>query len=515
MADARLRTLADWMEDPSPSQSGSFAELQRSWIERAPRGIERTRDHTIGLVAQGDGVFEVYWLKQTVRMAIGRIHAHGCALIFFSPVSPNFQLPPAQVAARDRLARKLIPHSMGKPLPPNVIVRLGDFEFTAAFSHDGSRLAVWHEHDDNRLKIIDLTTGLVSTTFGLEPLHDLRSVSFTRDDASLAFGAADGKLRLWHLRPASGPIVLRGHDSKEAWAVAFSPDGKTLASAGDDHCIRLWNLDTGEQRAVLRGHDALVTSIAFSPDGQTLASASFDFNAPVILWDVATGTSKSVYREKIGQARSVSFSPDGRTVAAGGRELAMMLWDVHGGQLKAPFMHLKSCSYPAIFSPDGRMLASMNSNKIILTDLVSGESRSMQTGTEVFSLAYSPDGTRLFSGQLDGAISIWDVSSGSRTPMIRGHSSIVFGLAVSPDGRTLASAGEDRTVRVWDVTTGQELLRLTDCKARVNAVAFSPDGVTLAAADHTGAITLWRAIAGPTRSDIPGLGSQEGRNPGR
>ena len=239
-----------------------------------------------------------------------------------------------------------------------------------------------------------------------------------------------------------------------------------------------------------------MSSIAFSPDGQTLASASFDFNAPVILWDVATGTSKSVYREKIGQARSISFSPDGRTVAAGGRELAMMLWDVHGGQLKAPFMHLKSCSYPAIFSPDGRMLASMNSNKIILTDLVSGESRSMQTGTEVFSLAYSPDGTRLFSGQLDGAISIWDVSSGSRTPMIRGHSSIVFGLAVSPDGRTLASAGEDRTVRVWDVTTGRELLRLTDCKARVNAVAFSRDGVTLAAADHTGAITLWRRSRG-------------------
>jgi WD40 repeat protein len=324
MADARLRSLAEMMDDPSPYWSGSLADLKRSWIERAPRGVERTQDQTIGLIAQGDGAFEVYWLQQRVRMAIGRIQAHGCALVFFDPALPAWQLPPAQRAARERLATKLIPHSLSKPRPPNVVVRLGEFEFAAAFSRDGSRLAVWNEQKENRLKIIDLTTGLVCSTFDLQPLNDLRSISFTPDGATLAFGGADRKLWLWHMRPASNPIVLRGHTPKETWSLAFSPDGQTLASAGDDHCIRLWNVETGDERAVLRGHNSLVTSIAFAPDGRTLASASFDLKAPVALWDVATGTLQSVLVGHTQRARSVSFSPDGRTLASGSEDRSVI-----------------------------------------------------------------------------------------------------------------------------------------------------------------------------------------------
>jgi WD40 repeat protein len=147
-----------------------------------------------------------------------------------------------------------------------------------------------------------------------------------------------------------------------------------------------------------------------------------------------------------------------------------------------------------VTSPDGRVLGSSDLNHIVLTDLVEGTSRRIDTGaSETHSLVYAPDGSHLISGHADGLIKTWDVATGRQTQALPGHSSFVFGLAFSRDGRALASAGEDRTVRVWDVSTGEELLCLTDCKARVNAVAFSPDGHTLAAADHTGAITLWRS----------------------
>jgi eukaryotic-like serine/threonine-protein kinase len=493
MTDARLRTLAEFMDDRSPSSFGSLAELRKSWLERAPRGIERTKDHKIGLIAQGDGTFVVYHLWRRLPMATGRIGAHGSALAMFSYERPIWQEFQAEHAAIGRLAEKLIPHSAGKPVPPDIIFHVVAMDETGAFSPDGSRLAVWSHDETSKLKIFDLRTGLLGSTFPLEVPARLNALSFTSDGATLAFGGAERRLRLWRFQAASNPVVLRGHAPKEAWSLSFSPDGQTLASGGDDHFVRLWNMETGEERAVLRGHDVLVTSVAFAPDGRTLASASLNVEKPVALWDAATWTLRSVLRGHIAPARSVSFSPDSRTLASSSDDESVILYDVHRHRRKATLWPHFDGVFRSALSPDGRTLGSAAKNVLVFTDLVGGGARSVSTGSsEILSLVFAPDGSHLTTGHVDGMINTWDVATGRQTQTISGHSSIVFGLALSPDGRTLASAGEDRTVRVWDVITGQELLCLTDCKARVNAVAFSHDGLTLAAADHTGAITLWR-----------------------
>jgi eukaryotic-like serine/threonine-protein kinase len=513
--DVRLRSLADLMDGRSPSWPGSLADLRRSWLERPPRGIERTQDHTIGLIAHGDGDFGIYHVDGRLRMATGRIHAHGCVLVLFDNELLRRFVQPAERVALERLAQTIVPYAAGKPVPPNLIVKLGIRDPAAAFSLDGSRLAVWNEDDEDGLKIFDLATGLVCATFDMGPLTKVQAMTFTRDGATLAFGGVDSKVRLWHTRPPVNPVVLNGHAPKETWSLAFSHDGHTLASGGDDHFIRLWNPETGEERAVLRGHNALVTSVDFASDGRTLASASFDVKAPVALWDVPTGTLKSILRGHTARARAVSFSPDGRTLASGSNDRSVIVWDVQERHRVGTFTQGFGATCIRI-SPDGRTVVSGDMNRVIVTDLFGGTTRQFDTGTtEVHSLVYSRDGSQLTTGHEDGLIKTWDVSTGHQTQTITGHSSIVFGLALSPDGRALASAGEDRTVRVWDFATGQELLCLRDCKARVNAVAFSPDGLTLAAADHTGAITLWRATASPPRSNIPGPGPEKGRNPGR
>ena len=71
------------MDDSASKWSGSLSELKQSWVERAPRGIEHTRDHAIGMVARGDGTFDVYHLATCWRMLTGRIGTHGTALVLF------------------------------------------------------------------------------------------------------------------------------------------------------------------------------------------------------------------------------------------------------------------------------------------------------------------------------------------------------------------------------------------------------------------------------------------------
>jgi len=492
LADERLQALADMMDDPRPSLSVAHDELKRSWVERAPRGFAWTRDQTLVLVGFGDGSFAVHRVQSGRRLVVARLHSDGTAVVFLDPIKSEGPLSPPERDRLDRLARFLVPTSSGHRRESDIIVHQS-FSEPVAFSPDGRQLALWREEED-RLRILDLTTGRECSTFDLGPLNDLSAMAFTPDGETLAFGARDRKVRLWHLRTSRNPEILHGHAPKEAWSVAFAPDGRTLASAGDDHCIRLWDMATGREVATLRGHHALVTSLAFAPDGRTLASGSFDLATPVILWDVATRSQRSVLRGHTRTVRALAFSPDSRTLASDGNDDTVMIWDTNDGRRTATISQPPGNVNCLAFSPNGRSLASGSGfDAIALIDVVTGRSRLITTDTRVFALAFSPDGSHLITGQADGLIKTWDVASGRQVQTLSGHANTVLGLALSPDGRTLASAGEDRTVRVWDAATGQELLCLTDCKARVNAVAFSPDGSTLAAADHTGAVTLWRA----------------------
>ena len=126
---------------------------------------------------------------------------------------------------------------------------------------------------------------------------------------------------------------------------------------------------------------------------------------------------------------------------------------------------------------------------------------SMAVGCQVWSVAFSPDGSTLATACADATIRLWDTATGKRRATFAGLGGFVAAVAFSPDGRTLADAGE-HGLRLWDVATGTIRARLTSRDA-VSAVAFSPDGRTLVAAQNK-VLSLWDMASGKLRATLKG-----------
>ena len=132
------------------------------------------------------------------------------------------------------------------------------------------------------------------------------------------------------------------------------------------------------------------------------------------------------------------------------------------------------------FSPDGTSLASGSLDGTVkLWNLATKTSTTLSSSTIVLSVAFSPDGITLAAG-LENTIKLWNVETKTNTATLEGGSR-VRSVAFSPDGTTLAAGLENSTVKLWNVETKTNTDILSWATSRVSSVAFSPDGTTLAA----------------------------------
>src|SRR5258708_35629726 len=79
----------------------------------------------------------------------------------------------------------------------------------------------------------------------------------------------------------------------------------------------------------------------------------------------------------------------------------------------------------------------------------------------VYTVAWSPNGTRIASGGNDSTAQIWDARTGHRSVAYSGHTGTVYTLAWSPHGPPIASGNDDSTIQIWNATTRQRLLTST------------------------------------------------------
>ena len=197
------------------------------------------------------------------------------------------------------------------------------------------------------------------------------------------------------------------------------------------------------------------------------------------------------------------------------QDLASRLLDTENTPLPAPLATGAGFVHSVAFSPDGHTLASGNSDGTVrLWDvadpayprplgqpLPGGLGSGTVSGPAVIqSVAFSPDGHTLASSDDSGTIQLWDVADPAR-PQQLGQTALpssfpdAQSVAFSPDGRTLAIGSADGKTWLLDIADPTQPRplgpSLTSSTAPVQSVAFSPGGHTLAIGSASGTVRLW------------------------
>ncbi|MEH2108185.1 NB-ARC domain-containing protein [Nostoc sp.] len=167
----------------------------------------------------------------------------------------------------------------------------------------------------------------------------------------------------------------------------------------------------------------------------------------------------------------------------------------HAHLAKSVFADTLGGMFSVAFSPNGKLIATGDTNgEIHLYQVANGEQLLTCKGHSgwIWSVTFSPDGQIIASGCNDQTIKLWDASTGQCLQTLKGYSN-GFGLvAFSSDGRIIAGGSEDHTVKLWDVSTGQYLRILEGHGNRVSSVAFSPkDHHILASSSDDQTVRLW------------------------
>ncbi|KAG1781094.1 quinon protein alcohol dehydrogenase-like superfamily [Suillus placidus] len=109
-------------------------------------------------------------------------------------------------------------------------------------------------------------------------------------------------------------------------------------------------------------------------------------------------------------------------------------------------------------------------------------------------------GRQIITCSYDGSLQVWDLESGTQvgeTWMVEGRGA-VNAIALSLDGKTVASGSSDGAVRMWNISTGKVIKKWTEHTAGVSSVCWSPNGCQVVSGSDDRTFRVWNVESGKT-----------------
>jgi guanine nucleotide-binding protein subunit beta-2-like 1 protein len=257
--------------------------------------------------------------------------------------------------------------------------------------------------------------------------HFVTDVSLSMDGNFCISSSWDKTLRLWNIKTGKTVRQFTGH-KKEVFTVSFSADNRQIISSGADKEIKLWNtLADCKYTSETHNHQDWVSQIRYSPQLKTQTKSTFEPYFASVGWDGrlkiwnTNFQIRNTFQPHTGQINTVAISPNAKYLATGGKDKVLNFWDVT--DLKEPIRSIDTQGEinQILFHSKLQWVCVATEHGVKIWDLMSDEDKPYADLTltkeqkmtkrgkrhAALSLAWNPDGTKLFAGFSDNLIHVW------------------------------------------------------------------------------------------------------------
>jgi WD40 repeat protein len=194
-----------------------------------------------------------------------------------------------------------------------------------------------------------------------------------------------------------------------------------------------------------------------------------------------------------------------QVASAAGAERILTSADGNLAGVWDPFKQKRLATYPdspniarGLIDPAGRSIAffadEAHRRRVIIREINSArpDIHVDSPETAIRSVCYSPNGSLIGTGTVDGVVRIHETTTGRERIAIPAHATACGSMSITRDGKWVATCGSiDKTAKVWDAVTGKLVRSFPQHTSDVECTLLNDAGDRLITVESSPASTFW------------------------